>query len=94
MALGAGLGEARRDVIGIGGALIILQMAADAVRAGQVKVVVDVAIGALTRRDGMPASQGEPGRAMVELCIEPGIHAMAGSAAGGEAAGNVVGTGG
>ena len=91
MALGAGLGEAGRHVIRIGSALVVLQVTADAGGTAQAEVVVNVAIGALTRRDGMSTGEREPGRAMVELCIQPGIHAMAGSAVGGEAARNMVG---
>ena len=94
MALGAGLGEAGGDMVRIGGALIVLQMTAYTGSADQVEVVVDVAIGALTRWDGMSTGERETGGAMVELCIEPSIHAMAGSAVGGEATGNVVGRGG
>ena len=66
-------------------------MASYAVRAGQVEVVVDVAVGTLARWDGMSASQREAGRAVIELRIEPGINAMAEGAVGREAAGNVVG---
>jgi len=46
VALLAGLRESGRHVVGIGGSLIILQVAGNAGRAGEVVIVVDVAIGA------------------------------------------------
>ena len=94
MALGAGLGKASRDVIRVGSALVVLPVTAYARCGGQVEVVVDVAVGALTRRDGVSSGERETGGAMVEVCIEPCIHAMAGGAVGGKAAGNVAGAGG
>lgn len=42
--------EIRLDMIGIGCALVIFQVTRDALRAGQVVVVVDVALRALQRR--------------------------------------------
>src|SRR5512135_2092834 len=50
VALLAGLGEVRRDVVGIGRALIILQVTRYASRGGDVVIVVDVAVSALSRR--------------------------------------------
>jgi len=91
MAPGAGLGEAGRHVIRIGGALIVLQMTTYASSAGQVEVVVDVAIGAHTRWDSVSAGKRETGCAVVEVCVEPGIDAVAGGAIGGEAARDVTG---
>lgn len=50
MAILAGLREIGLHVIGIGGGLVILQVARDALRAGQVVIVVDVTLRALQRR--------------------------------------------
>src|SRR5271157_3631695 len=59
VALITALRKVRRDVIGIRGSLVILQVAADAGRGGEVVVVVDVAIGALPRWNCVHAGQGE-----------------------------------
>ena len=53
----------RRVVVGL--------MAADAGSRGDVVVVVDVTVRALTRRHGMRSAQREPGGAVVEGCIQP-----------------------
>jgi hypothetical protein len=50
MALLASLGKVRLDVIGIGGGLVVLQVARDARRVGEVVVVVDVALRTLQGR--------------------------------------------
>ena len=49
----------------------IILMAADASRAGDVVVVVYVAIRALTRRDHMCARQNEPGSRVIKLAVGP-----------------------
>ena len=90
MALGAGLSEAGGHVVWTGGALIILQVAGHAGRAGQVEVVVDVAVGALARWNRMSAGEWKTCGAVIEVRIQPRIHAMAEGAVGGEAARNVV----
>ena len=77
-------------MIGIAGALIVLQMTTHARGAGQVVVVVDMAVRALARRDLVSASQREAGCAVIELRVEPRIGAMAGRTGGGESAGKVV----
>ena len=77
VALGAGLGKASRHVVGIGGALIILQMAGHARRAAQAEVVVDMAVGAQAWRDGVGAGQWEARRGVIEVGVEPGIGAVA-----------------
>ena len=77
MALLAGLREVRRDVIGIGRALEILQVAAHARRAVQVVVVVNVAVRALPRGNGVCVGQRKSHRRVIELGIQPVIRAMA-----------------
>jgi len=71
MALLAGLREAGTDVVRIGRALEILQVAIDArrIRIRQIVVVVDVALRALHR--GMRARQRETSRRVIESRIRP-----------------------
>ena len=77
MALGASLGEVGRDVVGIRRALIILQVTADAGSAREIEVVVDVAVGALPRRNCVPSGQREANRTVIEVRTEPSIRAVA-----------------
>src|SRR5215510_13184657 len=90
MALLASLRESRLYVIGIGGALEILQVArhASRVRAGQVVVVVHVTLRALRRC--MSARQGETGGRVVEVRSRPGGCVVALLAILREAARNVI----
>ena len=90
VALGAGLGKASRHVVGIGCALIILQMAGHACRAAQAEVVVDMAVGAQAWWDGVGGGEWEAHRGVIEVRGEPGIGAVAQRAVGGEAAGSVL----
>ena len=53
VALLTGLRESGGHMVGIGGSLIILQVAGNAGRAGEVVIVVDVAVGAQPRRHGV-----------------------------------------
>ena len=71
MARTAGLGEVRRDMVGIGGALVILEVTGYARRAVQAVVVVDVAIGAGARWHGVHSGQSETGAAVIEGRIGP-----------------------
>src|SRR5215472_13580029 len=67
----AGLGEVRRDMVGSGGALVILEVTGYAGRAVQAVVVVDVAISAGAWRHGVHSGQREPGAVVVEGRIHP-----------------------
>ena len=71
MALIAGLGETRSDVIRIGRPLIVLQMATDAGRGAQVVIVVYVAISTLPRWNGVQAGQRETRTVVIEGRICP-----------------------
>ncbi len=76
--------EVRCDVIGIRGPLEIFQVAADAGRAGQIVIVVHVAIDALTWRNSVPSAQREPDRTVIEIRVQPCVRSMAGCAVRGE----------
>ncbi len=72
MALVAGLREIRGHVVRIRGALIVLEVATHTGGRRQVVVVVDMAVGALTRRHGVQASEREAGAVVVECRVQPG----------------------
>lgn len=69
MALLAGLRKVRRNVVGIGSALEIFQVAGDARRRGEVVVVVAMAVGALPRRHTVKAGQRKASRRVIELGV-------------------------
>ena len=73
----ASLRKSGTDVVRIGRALKIFQVAADAgrVRAGQVVVAVHVALSAL--HAGVRAGQGESCGRMIKVCAGPGSRVMA-----------------
>ncbi len=77
VALLAGLREVRRRVVRIGRALVVLQVARDAGRRGDVVVVADVAVGTESWWHGVQASQSEARARMVELAIGPQIGVVA-----------------
>ena len=89
VALLTGLRKCRRDVMGIGCALEILQMATHAGRGRAFVLFFDVALAALQR--GVRARQGVSGRLkMVEIHARPVVHAgMALLAGSGETRGGV-----
>lgn len=91
MALVASLGEFPGHVIGIGGALVVLQVAGDASRADQIVVVVDVAVRALPRRHGMRAGQRKSDGTVIELCVGPIVEAVTLFTGDGKLARNVIG---
>ena len=77
VALLAGLREIRRHVIRVRRALEILQVTRHAGGAGQVVVVVDVAIRAEAWRHGVRAGQNESGGGVIEVAIGPGHRVVA-----------------
>src|SRR5262249_4088183 len=94
VALVAGLGEVRADVVGIGGALIILEVAAHAGCGIQAVIVIHVAIGAVPRRNRVQSGERETGRAVVECGVGPvrgGVALITGLR---EIRGDVIGIGG
>jgi len=78
VALVASLREIRCHVIGIRCALEVLQVTGHASGAVQpVRIGAGVAVGALTRRNGVHARQRETGRRVVKRSIGPGDRVMA-----------------
>ena len=71
MALVASLWEVRGDVIRIGRALIVLEMAGHTLCTVQGVVIVNVAIGAGARRDCVQAGERESGAVVVERSVHP-----------------------
>lgn len=93
VALLASLGEIGHDVIGVGGALVVLEVTGDAGVVGEVVIVINVAIAALAWRNGMRAGQRKTGGRVVEAGICPRRGVVAGSAGSGNARLRVVGIG-
>jgi len=89
----ASLREAASYVIGIRGSLEILEMARNASTAGQIVVIVRVAIGARARRNGMSTRQREVDTGVVEGCRRPTCGGVAGVACCGEIQRFVIGIG-
>jgi len=69
----AGLGQIRRHVIGIGRALVVLQVARDAGRAVQAVVIVLVTVRTEPRRHRVQPGQSEARARMVKLAIGPQV---------------------
>ena len=74
------LREAASHVVGIRGSLEILEMAGNASAAGQVVVIIRVAIGTGARRNGMGTGQREVDAGVVEGCRRPTCGGVAGVA--------------
>ena len=70
------LRKSSRDVIRIRSTLEILQMAGSAGRAGQVVVVVDMAVEANARRIGVCVRERKAYPCVIKFCVEPGIRPM------------------
>lgn len=85
----AGSGEGRRDMVGIGRALVIPLVAGIAGSRRSRKLAVDMAAGA--RHGGMRSRQGEAGGVVIEAGRNPGGGAMAHLALLGKAGSRVVG---
>jgi len=68
----------------------ILLVTSNARQSAQGVIVVDVTVGTLPRWDGMSTSERKACRAVIEVCIEPGVGAVAEGAVGGEPCGSVV----
>ena len=64
-------------MIRVGRSLEILEVACDTGGAGQVVVIVDMAVGAEPRGHYVRTREGEAGRGMVELAIRPEHGVMA-----------------
>jgi hypothetical protein len=90
VALLAGLRETPCGVVRIRGALEIFQMAGSAGRAGQVVVVVDMAIEAYAGRIGVCIREREAGACMVEFGVQPRVRPVATFARRGETGGHMV----
>ena len=86
----AGLRKSSGDVIWIRRALKILQVATRAGGAGQVVVVIDMAIGADARRIGVRIRQWEPEGTVVESRRLPGNRSVAGLAGLRKSSGDVI----
>ena len=84
-------GKAGRNVSGTGGAAVVLLVTRVTGRAVQVVVVVKVAIGALTRRNGVRSRERKSGAVVIESSIEPVRCVVARIAGLRETRGNVAG---
>ena len=91
VALVAALGKIRCHVIGIRGPLVILQMARDTCIAGQVVVIVCVAVRTLARWNRVHAGQRKAGTVVVEGRIQPRRCVVALITALGKVRGYVIG---
>ncbi len=89
MALLAGCWEISGCVAGITRVLKVRKVARYASRAGQVVIVIDVAINALPGWNRVSSSQWKPNRTMIEFRVQPTVGRVAGFAGGRELCRNV-----
>jgi hypothetical protein len=83
--------EITGDMVRVRRGLKIFQVATRTCGGAQVVIVVDVAVGAFTRRNSMSTGQQESGRGVIKFCVQPVIGAVATVACGGEFGGDVIG---
>ena len=76
-------------MVWIRGRLIVLQVTSDAGGVDEVVVVIDMAVGTLTRRHGVSARQRKSNRRVIEIRIEPVVGSVAVVAGYGELGLNV-----
>ena len=81
-------------MVGIGGALIVLQVASDASRARETEIVVDMTVGALPRWHRVPAGERKSNRGVIEGRVQPIVGSMAIVTGCGESSARVIGIGG
>ena len=78
MASFTGRRESRRDVVHWSCCIVVIVLVArNAGGAGQVVIVVDVAVGTLSRRNRMRSSQCESGAAVIKRRIQPRARVVA-----------------
>lgn len=77
VALLATLRKVRRNVVRVGRALIVLEVAANASVRRQVVVIVGMTVGTLPRRYRMHSCQGEVRIAVIKRCVRPRSGVMA-----------------
>lgn len=80
MALLAGRRKPAQHVTRIRRSLEVLLVARNASRARQVVIIIDVAIGANSRRNGVASGKRKAHRTVIELCVQPVIRGVTGFA--------------
>ena len=76
--------KARLDVIRVRGLVVVLLMTGDATRLVELVIVIDVAIGASARWDGVRPGQRPSSLRMIELAVHPVDRVMTGFTGSGE----------
>lgn len=90
MALITSLRKGGGGVVRIVRSLIVLQVTSNTRGAGEIVVIIEVAVGALARGHGVPAGQWKSHNAVVEFRIQPVVHPVANIAIRGEVGGDVI----